>query len=291
MDYKGERQQLQCQNTLKSLRRHFIWQLRKQLSLTVLPSNLQLPPVDSRSDQKKECKAVFSLNKLFPWSILRKSILKLLPFSNLQQILFMWSHQQSPTTVLHYFSRIFKELHSNLFYVTTELSFCYQIHDKQLFTRLVFSPTSLHRRKLSVRVWLEGKLAALWWRAAKLRRRRLWKPKSASCLTSKCQELHNCSDTSYCSPARTSGSLSNVGGSADFVVFLWQKNTDLSFVEVLLTFVLKIKAAHCRWKVRICLLSHEGPVESESPRKRLKISERHQITSLVSFLQDISQPY
>lgn len=46
----------------------------------------------------------------------------------------------------------FKGLHSNLLYVTTMLSFCYQIPDELLLTTLVFNPASFRR------VGLEGKL-------------------------------------------------------------------------------------------------------------------------------------
>lgn len=111
-----------------------------------------------------------------------------------------------------------EELHLNLLYVTTVLSFYYRTPDEQLFTTLVFSPTSLHRRQEEA----ASEQKTLWWRAAELIKQVFYCGSQSvhPVWQLNVKKVQKCSDTS-CSPARTSRSLSNVGGSADFVVFLW----------------------------------------------------------------------
>lgn len=153
----------------------------------------------------------------------------------------------------------FKGLYLNLLHVTAELSFCYQISDEQLFTTLVFSPTSLCCRQGEAAGERSVGRKTLWWRAAKIRQSRfsIVEAKSLHRVWQlNVKKVQNCSYTGHCSPERTSESLCDVGGSADFVL-LWQKSTDLPFVDILFSCVIKAELKFWSQVTGACLSMYE----------------------------------
>lgn len=154
-------------------------------------------------------------------------------FTHAQSVKWNWvrmiCHQQSPTMVLHYFSRGFQRTAFTSVKCKDGVKFmlsdfrCAALHHVGFQSN---QPPPQAGRSCQW-AWAVGRNSS-WRRATEIRQKRV--------LCCGCQNVHpvwqlnvrkvqNCSNTSYCSPARTSKSLSYVGGSADFVVFLWQKRS------------------------------------------------------------------